>query len=155
MTKKTRLSHTNRTKNLPTMTQKSKDWATRTPLKVSQPWCRKLKISGVCVAQYLDFCVMIGRLLVGFVLLNVCFSVSWSLPTMTQKTKDWATRTPLKVYQPWHRKLDWPTRTPLKSTSHDTENKRLSHTSGVCVTLSLDSCVMVGRRLVGFVWLNI
>ena len=28
-----------------------------------------------------------------------------SLPTMTQKTKDRATRTALKVYQPWHRNL--------------------------------------------------
>jgi hypothetical protein len=30
------LRHTNPTKSLPTMTQKSKDWATRTPLKVYQ-----------------------------------------------------------------------------------------------------------------------
>ena len=29
------------------------------------------------MAQYLDFCVMIGRLLVGFVWLNLYFSVSW------------------------------------------------------------------------------
>ena len=27
--------------------------------------------NGVRVAQYLDFCVMVGRLLVGFVLLNI------------------------------------------------------------------------------------
>jgi hypothetical protein len=30
-----------------------------------------LAFSGVGVAQYLDFCVMIGRLLVGFVWLNL------------------------------------------------------------------------------------
>ena len=33
--------------------------------------------SGVRVAQSLDFCVMVGRLLVGFVRLNLYFSVSW------------------------------------------------------------------------------
>ena len=38
------MSHTNPTKSLPTMTQKTKDWATRTPQKVYQPWHRKLKI---------------------------------------------------------------------------------------------------------------
>jgi hypothetical protein len=43
---------------------------------------------------------------------------------MTQKTKDWATRTPLKVYLPWHRKLKIESHEPhYKSTNHDTENE--------------------------------
>ena len=70
------------------MTQKTKHWATQTPLKVYQPWQRKLKIEP--------------------------HEPTKSLPTMTQKINEWATRTPLKVYQTWHRKLDWATRTPLK-----------------------------------------
>jgi hypothetical protein len=47
------------------MTQKTKDGATRTPIKVYR------------VAQYLVFCVMFGGLLVGFLWPNLLFSVSW------------------------------------------------------------------------------
>jgi hypothetical protein len=61
-----------------TFTQETKGWAPRTPLKVYQPWRRKLKIepheppfSGIRVPQSLVFCVMVGRLLVGFVCLNL------------------------------------------------------------------------------------
>jgi hypothetical protein len=47
------------------------------------------------VAQSFVFCVMVGRLSVRF----VCFKKPTKiLPTMTQKTKDSATRTPLKDY---------------------------------------------------------
>jgi hypothetical protein len=159
------------------MTQKTKDWATRTPLKVYLPRHRKLKIEP---AQHLDFCVMIGGLLVGFVWFNLLFSVSWlvdlrlshtnptkRLPTMTQKTKDWATfcgvrvaqslvfcvmvsrllvgfvwlnRTPLKVYLPWQKTKDWATRTPLKV--YQPCNRKLK----------IEPC---WQLLVGFVWLNL
>ena len=64
--------------------------------------------SGVRVAQTLVFCFMVGRLLVGFVRLNLQFSVS-----------------------------------------------RLATFSGVRVAQSLVFCLMVGRLLVGFVWLNL
>ena len=64
--------------------------------------------SGVRVAQSLVFCVMVGRLLVGFVQLNLQFSVS-----------------------------------------------RLANFSGVRVAQSLFFCLMVARLLVGFVWLNL
>jgi hypothetical protein len=119
------------------MTQKTKDWTTRTPLKVYQPWHRKLKIephdpsknlptgrytfSGVRVAQSLVFCVKVGRLLVGFVLpwhskLKIePHEPHYKLPTLTQKTKDWSSRTPLQIYQPWHRKLKIEPHDPSKN----------------------------------------
>jgi hypothetical protein len=79
------------------------------------------------VAQYLDFCVMIGRLLVGFVCLILLFSVSW------------------------HGRL--------LVGSCDSNFSFLCHGwwtfSGLRVSQSLVFCVMVGRLLVGFVWLNL
>ena len=82
---------------------------------------------GVRVAQSLDFCVMVGRLLVGFVWLNLQFSVSWLVD------------------------LQWG--------SCDSIFSFLCHGwqtfSGVRVAQSLVFCVMVGRLLVGFVWLNL
>ena len=81
----------------------------------------------VRVAQYLDFCVMIGGLLVGFVWLNLLFSVSWLVDFQ------WASCVSIFCF--------------------------LCHGwqifSGVCVSLSLVFCVMVGRLLVGFVCLNL
>ena len=81
----------------------------------------------VRVAQSLVFCVMVGRLLVGFVCLNLQFSASW-----------------LGDFQ-WG------------SCGSIFNFLRLgSQTfSGVRVTLSLVFCVMVGRLLVGFVRLNL
>ena len=83
--------------------------------------------SGVRVAQSLVFCVMVGRLLVGFVWLNLQFSVSWQVD------------------------FQWG--------SCDSIFSFLCHGwqtfSGVRVAQSLDFCVMVGRMLVGFVWLNL
>ena len=83
--------------------------------------------SGVCVAQSLIFCVMVGRLLVGFVWLNLQFSVSW------QVDFQWGSRGSIFSFL-CH---GWQT------------------FSGVRVALSLVFCVMVGRLLVGFVWLNL
>ena len=83
--------------------------------------------SGVRVAQSLVFCVMVGRLLVGFVWLNLQFSVSWLVD------------------------FQWGSCGSIFSF--------LCHGcyifSGVRVAQSLVFCVMVGRLLVGFVWLNL
>jgi hypothetical protein len=47
---------------------------------------------------------------------------------MTQKANDSATRTPLKVYQPWHRKQKIEPHEPhYKSTNHDTKLKIEQH----------------------------
>ena len=83
--------------------------------------------SGVRVAQSLVFCVMVGRLLVRFVQLNLQFSVSW------QVDFQWGSCGSIFSFL-CH---GWQT------------------FSGVRVAQSLDFCVMVGRILVGFVWLNL
>ena len=83
--------------------------------------------SGVRVAQSLVFCVMVGRLLVGFVWLNLQFSVSWLVDFQ------WASCSSNFSFL-FH---GWQT------------------FNGVRVAQSLDFCVMVGRLLVGFVWLNL
>ena len=83
--------------------------------------------SGVRVAQSLVFCVMVGRLLLWFVWLNLQFSVSWLVD------------------------FQWGSCGSIFSF--------LCHGwqifSGVRVAQSLVFCVMVGRLLVGFVWLNL
>ena len=83
--------------------------------------------SGVRVAQSLVFCVMVGRLLVGFVWLNLQFSVSWLVDFQ------WASCGSI-----------------FSCLCHDWQTF-----SGVRVAQSLVFCVMVGRLLVGFVWLNL
>ena len=83
--------------------------------------------SGVRVAQSLVFCVMVGRLLVGFVWLNLQFSVSWLVD------------------------FQWGSCGSMFSfLCHGWQTF-----SGVRVALSLVFCVMVGRLLVQFVWLNL
>ena len=99
--------------------------------------------SGVRVAQYLDFCVMVGRLLVGFVWLNLYFSVSWLVDIQWGSCgsifrflcHDWQTFSGVRVAQSLIFCHGWYT------------------FSGVRVAQSLVFCVMVGRLLVGFVWL--
>ena len=82
---------------------------------------------GVRVAQTLVFCVMVGRLLVGFVGLNLQFSVSWLVD------------------------FQWSSCGSIFSfLCHGWQTF-----SGVRVAQSLVFCVMVGRLLVGFVWLNL
>ena len=83
--------------------------------------------SGVRVAQSFVFCVMVGRILVGFVLLNLQFSVSW------QVDFQWGSCGSIFSFL-YH---DWQT------------------FSGVRVAQSLVFCVMIGKFLVGFVWLNL
>ena len=81
-------------------------------------------LSGVRVAQSLDFCIMVGRLLVGFVCLNVQFSLSWL--------------------------VDFQWGSIFSFLCHGRQTF-----SGVRLAQSLVFCVMVGRFLVGFVWLNL
>ena len=83
--------------------------------------------SGARVAQSLVFCVIVGRLLVGFVWLNLQFSVSWQLD------------------------FQWGSCGSIFSfLCHGWQTF-----SGVRVAQSLVFCVMIGRHLVGFVWLNL
>ena len=101
--------------------------------------------SGVRVAQYLDFCVMVGRLLVGFVWLNLYFSVSWLVDFQWGSCgsifrflcHDWQTFSGVRVAQSLIFCHGWQT------------------FSGIRVAQSLVFCGMVGRLLVGFVWLNL
>ena len=83
--------------------------------------------SGLHVAQSLDFCVMVGILLVGFVWLNLQFSVSWLVDFQ------WGSCGSIFSFL-FHGRQTF---------------------SGVRVAQSLVFCVMVGRLLVGFVWLNL
>ena len=81
--------------------------------------------SGVRVALSLVFCVMVGRLLVGFVQLYLYFSVLW------QVDLQWGSCGSIFSFLCYGRQTF----------------------SGVRVALSLVFCVMVGRLLVGFMWL--
>ena len=84
-------------------------------------------LSGVRVAQSLVFCVMVGRLLVGFVWLNLQSSMSWQVD------------------------LQWGSSGSIFSfLCHGRQTF-----SGFRVAQSLVFCVMVGRLLGGFVWLNL
>ena len=83
--------------------------------------------SGARVAQSLVFCVMVGRLLVGFVWLNLQSSMSWQVD------------------------FQWGSCGSIFSfLCHGRQTF-----SGFRVAQSLVFCVMVGRLLVGFVWLNL
>ena len=94
-------------------------------LQFSVSW--QVDFSGVRVAQSLVFCVMVGRLLVGFVWLNLQFSVSWLVD------------------------FQWGSCGSIFSfLCHGWQTFR-----GVRVAQSLVFCVMVGRLLVGFLWLNL
>ena len=83
--------------------------------------------SGLRVSQSLVLCVMVGRLLVGFVWLNLQFSVSWLVDFQ------WASCGSIFRFL-CHGRYTF---------------------SGVRVAQSFVFCVMVGRLLVGFVWLNL
>ena len=101
--------------------------------------------SGVRVAQSLVFCVMVGRLLVGFVWLNLQFSVSWLVDFQ------WGSCGSIFSFVSWQVDFQWG--------SCDLIFSFLCHGwqtfSGVRVAQSLVFCVIVGRFLVGFVWLNL
>ena len=105
-------------------------WQTFSGVRQAQSlvfWVKVGDFSGVRVAQSLLFCVMIGGLLMWFVWLNLLFSVSWLVD------------------------LQWASCVSIFSfLCHGWQTF-----SGLRVAQSLDFCVMVGRLLVGFVWLNL
>ena len=137
----------------------------------------------VRVAQYLDFCVMIGGLLIGFVWLNLLFSVSWLVDfqwgscgsIFSFLCHGWQTFSGLRVAQSLvfcvivgrllvgfmllnlqfsvslQVDFQWGSCGPIFSfLCHGWQTF-----SGIHVAQSLVFCVMVGRFLVGFVWLNL
>ena len=120
--------------------------------------------SGVRVAQTLVFCVMVGRLLVGFVWLNLQFSVSWlkdfqwgsCVSMFSFLCHGWQTLSAVRVVQSfvslsWLEDFQWGSCVSIFSfLCHGWQTF-----SGVRVAQSLVFCVMVGRLLVGFVWLNL
>ena len=102
--------------------------------------------SGVRVVQTLVFCVMVGRLLVGFVWLNLQFSVSWLVDFQ------WGSCGSIFMFSvSWLVDFQWgPCGSIFSFPCHGWQTF-----SGVRVAQSLVFCVMVGRLLVGFVWLNL
>ena len=139
--------------------------------------------SGVRVAQSLVFCVMVGRLLVGFVSLNLQFSVSWLVDFQSGSCGSifsflchgWQIFSGVRVAQSlifcvmvdrllvgfvWFNLqffVSW--LLDFQSGSCGSIFRFLCHGrqtfSGVREAQSLVFCVMVGRLLVGFVWLNL
>ena len=101
--------------------------------------------SGVRVAQYLDFCVMVGRILVGFVWLNLQFSVSWQVDCQ------WGSCGSIQFSVSWLVDFQWGSCGSIfRFLCHGRQTF-----SGTRVAQSLVFCVIVGRLLVGFVWLNL
>ena len=120
--------------------------------------------SGLRVTQSLDFCVMVGRLLVGFVWLNLYFSDSWLVDCQWVRMAQsldfcvmvgrllvgfvWLN---LLFFVSWLVDFQWGSCGSIFSfLCHGRQSF-----SGVRVAQSLVFCVMVGRLLVGFVWLNL
>ena len=120
--------------------------------------------SGLRVSQSLDFCVMVGRLLVGFVWLNLYFSDSWLVDCQWVRVAQsldfcvmvgrllvgfvWLN---LLFFVSWLVDFQWGSCGSIFSfLCHGRQTF-----SGVSVAQSLVFCVMVGRLLVGFVWLNL
>ena len=101
--------------------------------------------SGVRVAQSLGFCVMVGRLLAGFVWLYLQFSVSWFVDIQ------WGLCGSIFSFVSWLVDFQWGS---CGSISRFLCHGRQTF-SGARVVQSLVFCVMVGRLLVGFVWLNL
>ena len=123
-------------------------WQTFSGLRVAQSLvlCHGWQIfRGVRVAQSFVFCVMVSRLLVGFVWLNRQFSVSW------QVDFQWGSCGSIQFSVSWL--------VDFQGGSCGSIFSFLCHGwytfIGVRVAQSLVFCVMVGRFLVGFVWLNL
>ena len=136
----------------------------------------------VRVAQYLDFCVMIGGLLIGFVWLNLLFSVSWLVDfqwgscgsIFSFLCHGWQTFSWLRVAQSLvfcvivgrllvgfmllNLQFSVSLQVDFQGGSCGPIFSFLCHGwqtfSGIRVAQSLVFCAMVGRLLVGFVWLN-
>ena len=119
---------------------------------------------GVRVSQSLVFCVMVGRLLGGFVRLNLQFSVSWLIDfqwgscgsIFNLLCHGWQTFSGVRVAQSFvfcvmvGRLLVGFVKLNLQFSV-----SRLATFSGVRVAQSLVFCLMVGRLFVEFVWLNL
>ena len=102
-------------------------------------------LSGVGVALSLVFCVMVGRLLVGFVWLNLQFFVSWLVDFQLDSCGS------IQFSVSWLLDSQWSSCGSIFSfLSHGRQTF-----SGVRVAQSLVFCVMVGRLFVGFVWPNL
>ena len=101
--------------------------------------------SGVRVAQCLVFCVMVGRLLVGFVWLYLQFSVSWLVDFQLDSCGS------IQFSVSWLVDSQWSSCGSIFSfLSHGRQTF-----NGVRVAQSLVFCVMVVRFFLGFVWLNL
>ena len=101
--------------------------------------------SRVRVAQSFAFCVMVGRLLVGFVWLNLQVSVSWQVDFQQGSCGS------IFSFVSWLVDFQWGSCGSIFCfLCHG-----LQTFSGVRVAQTLVFCVMVGRLLVGFVWLNL
>ena len=137
--------------------------------------------SGSRVAQSLVFCVMVGRLLVGFVWLNLLFSASWQIDfqwgscgsifsfVSWQVDFQWGSCGSIFSFVSWQVDFQWGSCGSIFSfLCHGrqtfsgvrvAQSLVLCHGRqtfiGVRVAQSLVFCAMVGRRLVGFVWLNL
>ena len=123
-------------------------WQTFSGVRVAQSsfLCHGWQIfSGDRVAQALVFCVMVGRLLVGFVWLNIQSSVSWLVDFQCGSCGS------IQFSGSWLVDFQWGS---CGSIFRFLCHGRYSF-SGVRVALSFVFCVMVGRLLVGFVWLNL
>ena len=117
--------------------------------------------SGVRVAQSLVFCVMVGRFLVGFVWLNLLFSVSWlvdflvgscgSIIVMVGRLLVGFVRLNLQISVSCQLDFQWGSCVLIFSFL----GQGWQTFSGVRAAQSLVFCVMVDRLLVGFVWLNL
>ena len=113
-------------------------------LQFSVSW--QVNFSGVRVAQSLAFCVMVGKFLGGFVWLNLQFFVSW------QVDFQWGSCGSIFMFSvSWLVDFQWgPCGSIFSFLCHGWQTF-----IGVRVAQSLVFCVMVGRLLVGFVWLNL
>ena len=101
--------------------------------------------SGVRVAQSLVFCVMVGRLLVGFVWLNLVF---WVMVGRLLVGFVWLN---LQISVSWQVDFQWGSCGSIFSfLCHGRQTF-----SGIRVAHPLVFCVMVGRHLVGLVCLNL
>ena len=102
--------------------------------------------SGVCMALSLVLSVMVGRLLVGFVRLNLWFSVSWFVDFQ------WSSCGSIFSFL-CHGRQTFSWLRIAQSLIFCVMVGRFF--SGVRVAQSLAFCVMVGRFFMGFVWLNL
>ena len=128
--------------HLQNITQKTKDWPTRTTRSLKQPSTKhytenkRLTNTNPTITQTTIYKTLHRKLKIDQHEPN--YHSNNHLQNTTQKTKDWPTQTQLSLKQPstkhyTQKTKDWPTQTPLSlkqpSTKHYTENKRLTNTN--------------------------